>query len=160
MMQKDVKRLQAFLLRQKAFIGFAESCTGGQLSGLFTTLPGVSKIFQGAVVSYSNHVKRQLLHVSEKSLQEEGAVSETVARQMAVGVAQVLRSDYAIAITGVAGPSGGSDEKPIGTVCFALYRGKEIRLVSCTQCFKGERRAIQEAAVSYALSFFLSEFVL
>ena len=158
-MEGDARTLQNFLLGEKTSIAFAESCTGGQLSGLFTLLPGASKVFQGAVVSYSNRVKRELLQVSEKSLQKKGAVSEDVARQMARGVAQALGSDYAISITGIAGPGGGSDEKPIGTVCFALFCARDSRHVSCIQYFQGERRVIQEVAVSYALSFFLSEFV-
>lgn len=106
-------------------ISTAESCTGGNISHLITSVPGASRYFKGSVVSYSNEVKESVLQVSKKSLSKYGAVSEAVAREMVVGVQKVLNTDCAIAVTGIAGPEGGSEEKPVGTVWIAtMYNGK------------------------------------
>ena len=101
-------------------LAVAESCTGGALSACFTSMPGASEYFLGSVVSYSNEVKASVLGVSRADLAAYGAVSEQVARQMAEGVRRLCGSDYALATTGVAGPSGGSPDKPVGTVWIAL----------------------------------------
>lgn len=103
-----------------AMLAVAESCTGGYLSHLITSVPGASGWYAGSVTAYSNQVKMELLGVSEESLQNFGAVSEQVACEMAMGVKKSLHTGYAIATTGIAGPSGGSDEKPVGTVWVAV----------------------------------------
>ena len=108
------------LISHGATLAIAESCTGGALSAAFTAMPGASEYLMGSVVSYSNDVKSRVLRVSDHDLKHHGAVSETVACQMAEGVRRLCRTDYALATTGIAGPTGGSEEKPVGTVWIAL----------------------------------------
>ena len=101
-------------------IGVAESCTGGFLASLFTSLAGASEYFYGGIVSYDNSVKMNILGVSEEVLDTYGAVSQECAEQMATGAKKALGTDYAIATTGIAGPTGGSEAKPVGTVWMAV----------------------------------------
>jgi PncC family amidohydrolase len=101
-------------------VSFAESCTGGLISSQLTELPGVSKVYKGSVVSYSNQAKSDVLGVPEKDLQDHGAVSSVVAIKMAKGAKSVLKTSVALSVTGVAGPTGGSDEKPVGLVYIAV----------------------------------------
>jgi PncC family amidohydrolase len=101
-------------------LAVAESCTGGLVSHRITDVPGSSAYYQGAVVSYSNEIKECALYVQRDTLERYGAVSEQVAREMAQGVRDVLRSDIGLAVTGIAGPDGGTAEKPVGLVCVAL----------------------------------------
>jgi PncC family amidohydrolase len=147
------KRLQDFIrsLRdQKLTVGFAESCTGG-LSAFLTEQAGISDIFLGSVVSYSNEAKVDLLGVRRDTLMQEGAVSESVARQMARGVRRQLKTDWSVAVTGIAGPSGGTPTKPVGTVCFAIA-GPNFE-DSRKEFFSGDRKAIQQAAVDYSVNW-------
>ncbi|MDR3183982.1 MAG: competence/damage-inducible protein A [Prevotellaceae bacterium] len=108
------------LLEKGATVAVAESCTGGAIASLITSVPGSSAYFKGAVVAYDNAVKTGLLGVADNTLQTHGAVSLPVVEQMAVGVRRALNADYAIATSGIAGPGGGTPEKPVGTVCFAV----------------------------------------
>ncbi|MBQ1191621.1 MAG: nicotinamide-nucleotide amidohydrolase family protein, partial [Bacteroidales bacterium] len=108
------------LIERKETITTAESCTGGNIAHLITLVAGSSRYYKGSVVSYANEVKENLLGVQKKSLEEFGAVSEEVVRQMAEGARKLMKTDYAIATSGIAGPDGGSDEKPIGTVWIAV----------------------------------------
>lgn len=101
----------------------AESCTGGAVASAITTVPGCSDTFMGAIVAYSNSVKSRLLKVGEKTLEEHGAVSEETITEMANGATQQLGTECAIATSGIAGPGGGSEEKPVGTVWIAAKRG-------------------------------------
>ena len=101
-------------------MGTAESCTGGNIAHRMTMLPGVSEVFKGGVVSYSNEVKMHLLGVKEHTLSTYGAVSEQTAREMAEGACKALGVDVAVATSGIAGPGGGSPAKPVGTVCMAI----------------------------------------
>lgn len=111
----------ANVLREKGMtLSIAESCTGGYLSSMFTAMSGASEYFKGSVVSYSNEVKSNILGVNAKDIEQYGAVSQTVARQMAEGVKRICKSDCSIAITGVAGPDGGTEQKPVGTVWIAV----------------------------------------
>ncbi len=105
---------------RKATLGTAESCTGGYIAHLITSVAGSSGYFEGSVVSYSNPVKEKTLGVSSKTLEEFGAVSEQVVLEMARGAQKRLNTDYAIAVSGIAGPSGGTDEKPVGTTWVAI----------------------------------------
>ncbi len=108
-------------------VSFAESCTAGLISSQFGQIPGVSEVYQGAVVSYSNRVKVEVLGVDPQILATEGAVSEACALAMARGVAEKLNTDLGISVTGIAGPSGGSPDKPVGTVYVAaVYKGKAM----------------------------------
>ncbi len=101
-------------------LAVAESCTGGLISHLITSVPGSSEYFNGSVTAYSNQIKENVLGVGSNTISEFGAVSEQVAKEMAIGVKQILNSDYAVATTGIAGPTGGSDEKPVGTIWIAI----------------------------------------
>ncbi len=109
-----------FLKQKGKTLSVAESCTGGYISHLITSIPGSSEYYSGSVTAYSNNVKISALGVKEESLAEFGAVSEQVAKEMALGVKKALQTDYAISTTGIAGPDGGTQEKPVGTVWIAV----------------------------------------
>ena len=110
------------VLRAKGLtLSTAESCTGGAIAAAVTSIPGSSDVFKGAVVAYANEVKRSLLGVSDDTLQSYGAVSEQTVREMVQGVARATDSDCAVATSGVAGPGGGTPDKPVGTVWVAFY---------------------------------------
>ena len=114
-------------LRERGFtLSTAESCTGGGVAAAVTSVPGSSEIFKGGVVAYANEIKRDVLSVSEESLLTHGAVSEEVVRQMVAGVASLMYTECAIATSGVAGPGGGTPEKPVGTVWTAFLVGGNI----------------------------------
>lgn len=131
----------------------AESCTGGLLSAFLTTLPGVSDVYMGSVIAYSNRVKEDLLDVPPSLLRVVGAVSLPVAKSMATGVRKALGTTWALGITGIAGPGGGSPQKPVGTVCFGLS-GPGVEWAEQHQ-LGGERREIQTTSVLKALEILL-----
>lgn len=108
------------LLEKKETLALAESCTGGFISHLITSVPGSSGWYKGGITAYSNEIKQQFLGVREESLREHGAVSEPVVRQMAEGVRIKMKVGYAVATSGIAGPAGGTEEKPVGTVWIAV----------------------------------------
>jgi PncC family amidohydrolase len=109
------------LLKQRGLtLAVAESCTGGLVSHRITDVPGSSAYYQGSITSYSNEIKERVLHVRRDTLEQYGAVSEQTAREMARGVREVLYADVGLAVTGVAGPDGGSPQKPVGLVYIAL----------------------------------------
>ena len=117
---KPLEAILGELLKQKnATIATAESCTGGRLAAALNALPGSSAYYLGSVVAYANEVKQQVLGVEQDTLTQHGAVSEQTVREMAEGVRRLMRTDYAIATSGIAGPDGGSKEKPVGTVWIA-----------------------------------------
>ena len=146
-----LQRLIRSLRDRKLTLSFAESCTGGALSAFLTEQAGVSDIFLGSVVSYSNEAKVDLLGVRRDALMNEGAVSEIVARQMAQGVRKQLKTDWSVAVTGIAGPSGGTPSKPVGTVCFAIA-GPDFE-VSRKEIFSGDRKSVQQQSVNCAISW-------
>lgn len=148
---EKLQELIRSLRDRKLTVGFAESCTGGALSAFLTEQPGVSDIFLGSVVSYSNEAKVDLLGVRRDTLMQEGAVSELVARQMAHGVRRQLKTDWSVAITGIAGPTGGTPGKPVGTVCVAIA-GPNFE-DSRKEFFSGGRKAIQQASVDYSVNW-------
>lgn len=113
-------RLKQSLNRQGQTLGLAESCTGGLLSSWISSQAGASSYFKGAVVSYSGEVKNQVLGLPQHILECMGEVSLPVAQRMAMGTRQLLKVDWALSITGIAGPTGGTKEKPVGFVCFGL----------------------------------------
>ncbi|MFI2812819.1 MULTISPECIES: CinA family protein [Microbulbifer] len=132
----------------------AESCTGGAIAAAITSVPGASDWFEGSVVSYANWVKRELIAVSGDDLEELGAVSEEVARQMASGVLGLMDANVAVAVSGIAGPDGGTEEKPVGTVWIALAHSEGQEPVTIdASCFhfEGDRAAVQEQTVAEAL---------
>lgn len=108
------------LVKKHWTLSFAESCTGGLISSQLTELPNVSKIYKGSIISYSNQAKSDVLGVPEKDLQDHGAVSSVVAIKMAKGAKSILSTNVALSVTGIAGPTGGSAEKPVGLVYIAV----------------------------------------
>ncbi|MFC2114716.1 competence/damage-inducible protein A [Bacteroidota bacterium] len=114
------------LLQNKVSLAVAESCTGGYLSHLITSIPGSSAYYKGGIIAYSNEIKSQILKVESGILEQYGAVSQECAEAMASGVRKLLNSDYAVSTTGIAGPDGGTDEKAVGTVCLAVASEKEV----------------------------------
>jgi nicotinamide-nucleotide amidase len=132
----------------------AESCTGGMIAAACTDLAGSSDWFERAVVSYSNEAKKALLGVPETMLEQHGAVSEPVARAMVEGVLRSSGAELAVAVTGIAGPAGGSPTKPVGTVWFgfALRRADgSVRVGSEHRRFEGDRAQVRSATVAHAL---------
>ncbi len=135
------------LTNKKMTLSTAESCTGGYISHLITSVSGSSTYYMGSVVSYSNEIKTKQLKVDEKLFSTVGAVSKEVVEQMALGVMEKLKTDYSIAVSGVAGPDGGSEEKPVGTVWIAI--GTPSGLVSKKYLFENNReRNIRRAALT------------
>ena len=147
-----VKEASEALRARGLTLSCAESCTGGLVAKLITDLAGSSDIFEGGVVSYSNDVKMKILGVSEETLALHGAVSEETALEMARGVAERLGSDIGVSTTGIAGPGGGSEEKPVGTVCFGIASKFGVR--TFTKQFGKElsRDEVRRAAADFALS--------
>ena len=127
----------------------AESCTGGRVAAAFTSVSGASAVFHGACVTYSNEIKHLWLGVNNTTLQEHGAVSRPCIVEMLQGIRHKASSDYAIAISGIAGPNGGSAEKPIGTVYIGIL--SPLKTVVQRYHFEGERETIQDAAVTQAI---------
>jgi PncC family amidohydrolase len=139
---------------QKAYIiSTAESCTGGLVSGYLTSIPGSSAYFNTGVVSYANEAKIKLLKVPEEILTKFGAVSIQTAQQMAIGVQNLSNSNISISVTGIAGPDGGSNQKPIGTVCFGLSVNQEV--TTYIYHFSGDRNEIRLLATKQALLLIL-----
>lgn len=133
----------------------AESCTGGWVAQTLTAIAGSSNWFERGFVTYSNAAKTDLLGVEASLIETQGAVSEAVARAMALGALAHSPADWSVAITGIAGPSGGSIHKPVGTVCFAwAYRHGECEVQ--TRHFTGDRAAVREQAVDHALQILLT----
>jgi nicotinamide-nucleotide amidase len=119
--EEEIEQVVVKLLAQKKkTLVLAESCTGGLIANRITDVPGASEVFLGGVMSYANSAKETFLSVHAETLRQDGAVSEAVAREMAVGAREKLGADFAVAVTGIAGPSGGTPEKPVGTVFIAL----------------------------------------
>ncbi len=128
----------------------AESCTGGMLSARLINVPGISEVYKSGVVTYSNKAKRKLLGVKKSTLQKYGAVSEKTAGEMAKGALLISRADVSVAITGIAGPDGGTEEKPVGLVYIACSVKGKVTVKECR--FSGNRNKIRESAVSAALA--------
>ena len=147
--------LIALALEKGAKLSTAESCTGGLIAGSLTAVPGSSSVVEGGVVSYSNEVKHHLLNVSASDLEHYGAVSEPVAIQMAQGSRSALSTTVAVAVTGVAGPGGGSPEKPVGTVWFGVDSPRGSRAEAMH--FAGDRASVREQTVAHALMLFEDE---
>lgn len=117
------------LQEQKITLSTAESCTGGGLAAALTSVAGSSAYFKGGIVAYANEVKMQLLEVSPETLQRHGAVSRETVVEMAKGAMKTLKTDYAVATSGIAGPGGGTEEKPVGTIWIAVANKKEITAI-------------------------------
>lgn len=144
------KKLTELLISKNMSIAVAESCTGGLLSSSLTSIPGASSYFNCGFITYSNESKIKMLNVDSQTIELFGAVSEKVAYEMAMGAGQHSQSDLAISVTGIAGPSGGTAEKPVGMVCFGFYVEGEVS--TTTQFFSGVRSEIVSESIAFALT--------
>lgn len=148
-------RLGETLLARGEWLAAAESCTGGWLAQSVTAIAGSSAWFDRGFVTYSNAAKQEMLGVPAITLERHGAVSEATARAMAQGALSHSRADWAVAITGIAGPGGGSADKPVGTVCFA-WAAREAGCEAQTVRFAGDRTSVREQSVHHALAGLLA----
>jgi len=148
-MEDLANNLGARLKRTNEMLATAESCTGGWAAQVVTSVAGSSAWFERGFVTYSNEAKQELLGVRAETLRAYGAVSEETAREMARGALERSRATVSVSITGVAGPAGGTPEKPVGTVSFAWARLGEVR--SETRRFAGDRESIRRQSVIFAL---------
>lgn len=146
------------LKAQGATVTTAESCTGGWIAKALTDIAGSSAWFERGFVTYSNEAKSQMIGVSEVTLLDNGAVSEPVVVEMAIGALRAARATYAVSVSGVAGPDGGSAEKPVGTVWFgvACANGQGV---TRRECFAGDREAVRRQATAYALNLLWQQFL-
>lgn len=161
---KGAAEIVRLLTKRKQTLALAESCTGGFIANQITNVPGASKIFKGGVVSYSNEAKEKFLGVSAETLKKHGAVSKEVAGEMAEGARKQFGTDYAIAVTGIAGPTGGTKDKPTGTVFIAatgkggtVVEGKlnqfdreKFKKVTARQAMELLQKSVDPASLRYA----------
>ena len=153
-----IRELALALQNSDSTLVTAESCTGGLVAKLCTDLAGSSTWFEGGVVSYSNELKQKVLKVNKKTIKQLGAVSEQTAKEMALGVCQLTslkNTRYGVSITGVAGPDGGTVQKPVGTVCFAWSKASSVTdnviIKAETKLFVGTRKQIREQSAVFTL---------
>ena len=149
MLSNEAQKLSELLITNGLTISVAESCTGGFLSHTITSIPGASSYFDCGYITYSNQSKVEMLGVDIQTIKTYGAVSEEVALEMVIGVVNRSHSDVVVSITGVAGPTGGTPEKPVGMVCFGFFYGGKTS--ASTELFSGDRANIVSQSVSYAL---------
>ena len=147
------REISQLLWEQEKSVSTAESCTGGRIAEAIISVPGASKYFKGGIISYVNEVKENLLGVSHQTLEEQTAVCEEVAIQMVIGACKALNTDYAISATGVAGPTGGTKEIPVGTIWLAC--GNKDRVVTCKVEEDHGRDINLAIATSRAMQMFL-----
>ena len=156
----DIEPLAAQLLQRGWLLSTAESCTGGMIAAACTDLAGSSQWFERGFVSYSNEAKQEMLGVPHALIEQHGAVSEAVAQAMVLGALKKSQAQVTLAVTGIAGPTGGSPAKPVGTVCFAWGLptdggptiGAETAWVKVQTChFEGDRAAVRLATQDHAL---------
>ena len=146
---KYTEQLVALLMEKDLRITFAESCTGGMAAAALVDVPDASKVFDGSFVTYANVLKMELLDVWGETIAAHGVVSEPVAIQMAVGAAERTGAQVAVGISGIAGPGGGTPEKPVGTVCFGFLVEEELFSATCRFGDLG-RQEVRNAAVRFA----------
>jgi nicotinamide-nucleotide amidase len=158
-LQQLSRRIGEQLKKQQATVTAAESCTGGWIAKVFTDISGSSAWFERGFVTYSNEAKQQMVGVQDTTLQQHGAVSEQTVREMATGAAKAAAAEYAIAVSGIAGPDGGTPDKPVGSVWFAIV-GPEGRVLAQRQIFSGDRDAVRRQSVAWALQTLLDEFLI
>lgn len=139
------------LIKQGFRLALAESCTGGWVAQCMTAVPGSSACFDRGFVTYSNEAKQEMLGVGGETLRQHGAVSEETAKEMALGALAYSTADISASITGIAGPDGGSEQKPVGTVCFG-WAHRDGRIVTRTHHFSGDREAVRRQSVKTALT--------
>jgi nicotinamide-nucleotide amidase len=150
--QLQCEALSQVLLAKQVSMTCAESCTGGMIAASCTNLSGSSAWFDRGFVTYSNEAKTDMLDVPATLIAKHGAVSEEVAKAMALGALLHSKADFSVAVTGIAGPTGGSEDKPVGTVWFAWASTNPAQCVSLMKVFPGDRKAVREATTALALA--------
>lgn len=152
-LQKLSEAVVADLTNSAKAVATAESCTGGWVAKSITDIPGSSAVFGYGIVSYSNGAKESILGVRNATIGEHGAVSESVVHEMAEGALRLSGADIAVAVSGIAGPDGGTEEKPVGTVWFAwaVRDGSNALVDTSCEYFSGDRELVRELTVAHAL---------
>ena len=140
------KEISSIFWREGYTLCTAESCTAGNISAVITSTPGSSHFYKGGIIAYANDVKQNLLHVSKETLDTVGAVSEEVVKQMVMGAMETLGCDHAVATTGIAGPGGGTPEKPVGTIWVAAGNRERI-LTAQLSGDEGREKNVQQATI-------------
>ena len=154
-MKKLSQKVVKLLIKKKLKISFAESCTGGLLSSFTTSISGSSKVFTVGVVTYSNHAKIKILKVPKKIIMKYGAVSYETCLSMVKNLNKISKTNISVSITGIAGPKGGTKQKPVGLVFIGIKKGNKTLVKK--YLFKNKRRnSIQESSVNKALNLILS----
>ena len=151
------EQIVGLLQEKKVTLATAESCTGGMLASRIIDVPGVSEVFKAGFVTYANEAKQNLIGVKEETLAQFGAVSEQTAREMVLGAIKAAKADMAVATTGIAGPGGGTKEKPVGLVYIACGSADDIIVERCL--FSGSRKEIRQASVEHALGMLYREII-
>jgi len=149
------EQIVGLLQEKKLTLATAESCTGGMFASRIIDVPGVSEVFKAGFVTYANEAKQNLIGVKEETLAQFGAVSEQTAREMVLGAIKAGKADMAVATTGIAGPGGGTKEKPVGLVYIACGSADDIIVERCL--FSGSRKEIRQASVEHALGMLYKE---
>ena len=149
-MMKIAEQLVELLIEKGYHISCAESCTGGKVTGAIVDVPDASKVLEASIVTYSNEAKMHYLQVKEETLAQYGAVSSQTAQEMAVGISTVNHAQVGIAVTGTAGPGGGTVEKPVGTVWFGFYINGTV-ITEKKQFGEIGRNAVRDASVAFVL---------
>ena len=150
-----VEKIAEKLIEKKLKISVSESCTGGLLAASFINYAGISEVFEEGCVTYSNEAKMRRLGVSANTLEKHGAVSYETACEMAKGIAESALTDIGMSTTGIAGPGGGSDEKPVGLVYIGLYINGKTDAIKCN--FSGDRLSVRTQTVEKALEWLWEE---
>jgi len=145
----NIEKIIKKLASKNQTISFAESCTGGQIAAAFTSVSGASAVLDGSVVTYSNAIKHTWLGVDNAVLEKYGAVSSQCVAQMLEGIKNLSGANYALAVSGIAGPNGGTEEKPVGTVYIGLQTPFTQEVFQCF--FHGQREHIQEQSTAFAI---------
>lgn len=147
------KEISEVFWRENFTLATAESCTAGNVAAIITAVPGSSRFYKGGIIAYANAVKENLLHVKAETLETHGAVSEETVTEMVYGAMKTLEADYAVATSGVAGPSGGTADKPVGTIWIAAGNAQKVLTAKLTED-EGREKNIQ-AATKKALQLLL-----
>jgi PncC family amidohydrolase len=154
-MDFELENKVAKLLRSKGLrLAIAESCTGGLIGHRITNIPGSSTYYMGSITAYAYEAKVRALGIKWRTLEKHGAVSDEVVGEMALGVRRALAADIGLSVSGIAGPGGGTEEKPVGLVCFGLSDAQGT--LTTHKNFKGDRIKIKEQAADFALEYLLS----
>ena len=151
------ERIVALMREKNLTLAAAESCTGGMLSSRIIDVAGVSDVYKAGFVTYANEAKQKLIGVKEETLKQFGAVSEQTAKEMVAGTLKAAEADVAVAITGIAGPGGGTKEKPVGLVYIACGSAENIVVERCL--FSGTRSEIRQASADHALGMLYAKII-